>query len=294
MITVHKLKKSYGDRVAVNGIDFDIQRGETYGFLGPNGAGKTTTISMLVGLIAPDSGSIRVAGGDPFQLKTRIKLGVAPQSLSLYDNLSGTDNLRFFGSLYQLSGNHLRHRTDWALKLAGLTDRAKDKVATYSGGMKRRLNIAVALLHDPEVLLLDEPTVGVDPQSRNHILETIGELSRQGLTIIYTTHYMEEAERLCHRIAIMDYGTILANETKDQLLAKYGGDATVKALIAANPLGLELPGQITNGHVEFRSARPVDELSALHQQGVEFSEVHIAKPNLENVFLNLTGRTLRD
>jgi ABC-2 type transport system ATP-binding protein len=223
-----------------------------------------------------------------------MRIGVAPQSLSLYDNLSGLDNLRFFGSLYQLKGNQLKQRTGWALELAGLSDRATDKVATYSGGMKRRLNIAVALLHNPEVLLLDEPTVGVDPQSRNHILESISRLGAEGLTIIYTTHYMEEADRLCQRIAIMDQGRILANESKEQLLRQHGGDAKVRIAVSANPQSVHLPGKTEGSYVEFRSARPFDDLAALHKQGVEFSEVHIAKPDLENVFLNLTGRTLRD
>lgn len=275
-------------------VDFEINRGETFGFLGPNGAGKTTTISMLVGLLTPDSGSIEVAGGNPQSHDARKRIGVAPQALSLYDNLSAADNLRFFGSLYQLAGTRLTERTKWALELAGLTDRAKDKVATFSGGMKRRLNIAVALLHDPEVLLLDEPTVGVDPQSRNHILETVSRLATAGLTIIFTTHYMEEADRLCERIAIMDQGKILANEAKDRLLQQHGGDAKVRILVSANPNAAKLPGNAGGSVVEFRSARPFDDLSALHRQGVEFAEVHIGKPDLENVFLNLTGRKLRD
>ncbi len=294
MIKVERLKKSFGDRVAVNEVSFEVNRGDTFGFLGPNGAGKTTTISMLVGLLSPDSGSIQVAGGDPQGHAARMRIGVAPQALSLYDNLSGLDNLRFFGSLYQMEGARLKQRAAWALELAGLADRAKDKVGTYSGGMKRRLNIAVALLHAPEVLLLDEPTVGVDPQSRNHILETISRLASEGLTIIYTTHYMEEAERLCQRIAIMDQGKILANESKEQLLLQHGGDAKVKIVVAANPKSAALPGNSNGSTTEFRSARPFDDLSQLHQQGVEFSEVHIGKPDLENVFLNLTGRKLRD
>jgi ABC-2 type transport system ATP-binding protein len=294
LIRVQQLKKRYGERTAVDNIAFEVSRGQTFGFLGPNGAGKTTTISMLVGLLAPDEGQIEIAGGDPSSLDTRMRLGVAPQALSLYDNLSGEENLRFFGSLYRLTGSRLRERVAWALGLAGLTDRAKDKVAAYSGGMQRRLNIAVAMLHDPQVLLLDEPTVGVDPQSRNHILETISGLARNGLTIIYTTHYMEEAERLCQQIAIMDQGRILANESKDQLLNRYGGDAKVKVVLAGSPIGVQLPADPQNGVLEFRSSKSFDDLSELRQQGVEFSEVHIGKPDLENVFLNLTGRSLRD
>jgi ABC-2 type transport system ATP-binding protein len=294
LIRVRQLKKSFGDRVAVDSVDFEINRGETFGFLGPNGAGKTTTIGMLVGLLTPDSGSIEVAGGNPQSQAARMRIGVAPQTLSLYENLSATDNLRFFGSLYRLAGARLTERTKWALELSGLTDRARDKVATFSGGMKRRLNIAVALLHQPEVLLLDEPTVGVDPQSRNHILETVSRLAVAGLTIIFTTHYMEEADRLCQRIAIMDHGKILANETKDQLMQQHGGDAKVRIVVSGNPNAAQLPGGSNGSVIEFRSARPFDELAALHRQGVEFSEVHIGKPNLENVFLNLTGRKLRD
>jgi ABC-2 type transport system ATP-binding protein len=294
LIKVQHLKKRFAERTAVDDIAFEVGKGQTFGFLGPNGAGKTTTISMLVGLLNPDDGQIEIAGGDPSSVDTRMRLGVAPQALSLYDNLSGAENLRFFGSLYRLTGSRLRERVVWALELAGLTDRANDKVAAYSGGMKRRLNIAVAMLHDPQVLMLDEPTVGVDPQSRNHILETISSLAKEGLTIIYTTHYMEEAERLCQQIAIMDHGKILANESKDQLLKQYGGDAKVKVVLAGSPTDVKLPAHPENGVLEFRTARPFEDLSELHRQGVEFSEVHIGKPDLENVFLNLTGRSLRD
>lgn len=294
MINVQGLKKRFGERTAVDNISFEIEKGQTFGFLGPNGAGKTTTISMLVGLLAPDNGQIEIAGGNPSLPETRMRIGVAPQALSLYDNLSGEENLRFFGSLYRLSGARLRERVAWALELAGLTDRSRDHVAAYSGGMKRRLNIAVAMLHDPQVLLLDEPTVGVDPQSRNHILETISALAKNGLTIIYTTHYMEEVERLCQQIAIMDRGKILANESKDKLLSRFGGDAKVRIVLANSPENVTLPAPPTDGVLEFRTSRPFDELSELHHQGVEFSEVHIGKPDLENVFLNLTGRSLRD
>jgi ABC-2 type transport system ATP-binding protein len=294
LIKVQQLKKRFGERLAVDNVEFQIEKGETFGFLGPNGAGKTTTIGMLVGILAPDEGHIEIAGGNPSTRQIRMRIGFAPQSLSLYDHLTAEENLRFFGSLYQLSGRTLRERVARALELAGLTDRSKDKVQTYSGGMKRRLNIAVAVLHEPQVLMLDEPTVGVDPQSRNHILETIGKLAAEGLTIVYTTHYMEEVEKLCRRIAIMDHGRILANETKEQLLARFGGEAKVRLELSNCPPTAQLPAIPRDGLLEFRSARPFDDLAELHRQGVEFSEIHIGKPDLESVFLNLTGRTLRD
>ncbi len=278
----------------MDSVSFSIERGETFGLLGPNGAGKSTTIGMLVGLIKPDSGQVFVAGENPVQLAVRNRIGIAPQSLSLYDNLSAQENLRFFGSVYGLHGIRLNERVAWALDFSGLTDRAKDRVNTFSGGMKRRLNIAVGLIHEPEILLLDEPTVGVDPQSRNHILECISQLAKSGLAIIYTTHYMEEAEKLCDRVAIIDHGRILANETVDEMLRKFGGKAIVTADVVENPNQISLPGVPTSGSLEFKSDRAIDELAALQSQGVRFGQVKIDKPNLEGVFLSLTGRSLRD
>ncbi len=294
MIQVESLRKTFGDRTVVDGISFEIPRGQAFGLLGPNGAGKTTTINMLVGLTQPDSGSVTIAGDAPARKMSRQKIGVAPQALSLYDELSGKENLAFFGTLYSLSGKHLADRIDWALDLAGLQDRQHDRVAKYSGGMKRRLNIAVALIHDPQVLLLDEPTVGVDPQSRNHILDCIRRLSNAGLTILYTTHYMEEVERLCERVGIMDHGKLLAIDSVERLVGAQDAKSQVALRIKHLPDGVALPGTVVEGQLRFESNSPLDAVERLQKQGVEFSEITVTQPNLESVFLSLTGRSLRD
>ncbi len=219
----------YGDITAVDGISFEVARGETFGLLGPNGAGKTTTINMIVGALHPDSGSVVVDGElDPTRPSARLKIGTAPQSLALYGDLTAEENLTFFGTLYGLGGARLRGRVEWALEFSGLAARRRHRVGTYSGGMQRRLNLVCGLLHDPPVILLDEPTVGVDPQSRNLIFESIEALRKQGRTILYTTHYMEEAERLCDRVAIMDRGKILALDRVEALLLRYGGEPVTK------------------------------------------------------------------
>ncbi len=228
-IAVRDLRKSYGDITAVDGISFEVARGETFGLLGPNGAGKTTTIHMIVGALRPDAGSIAVDGeADPTRPAARLKIGTAPQSLALYGDLTGEENLAFFGTLYGLSGPRLRERVGWALEFSGLGGRRRQRSSAYSGGMQRRLNLVCGLLHDPPVILLDEPTVGVDPQSRNQIFESIEALRKQGRTILYTTHYMEEAERLCDRVAIMDRGRILALDTVDALREKHGGEPVTR------------------------------------------------------------------
>lgn len=294
MISVDSVKKSFGELRAVDGLTFEIAKGEAFGLLGPNGAGKTTTISMLVGLLTPDEGCVRVNEEDPANPQTRQKIGVAPQALSLYEELSGRENLEFFGSLYGLSGAELSHRVHWALDFAGLQDRAKDRVAKYSGGMKRRINIAVALIQDPEVLLLDEPTVGVDPQSRNHIFESIERLKDEGLTIIYTTHYMEEAQRLCDRVAIVDQGRLMALDSVPDLLKKHGGASQVQADLESVPESVQLPGQLEGQSIRFESDQPFEQIAELTSQGVKFQTLNVARPNLESVFLHLTGRSLRD
>ena len=223
-ITVRNLQKTYGSHPAVNGITFSIARGEIFGLLGPNGAGKTTTISMLSGLLEPSGGSVMVDGMDLAQNLARMKakIGLVPQDLALYPTLSARDNLTFFAQIYGLRGKHLRQRVDAVLEMVQLADRADDPVDTYSGGMKRRINLAAGLLHQPDILFLDEPTVGVDPQSRNAIFESIQALNRGGLTILYTTHYMEEAQRLCHRVAIIDRGQIVALDTPANLIRQVG------------------------------------------------------------------------
>ena len=223
MLLIEQLSKRYGDRLAVNGISFAIAAGETVGLLGPNGAGKTTAIAMISGVVRPDGGHVILGGvrvtQDANELKRRV--GLVPQDLALYDELSAWANLQLFGGLYGLRGEQLQKRAVDALALVGLADRSNERVKTFSGGMKRRLNIAGALLHDPDLILLDEPTVGVDPQSRNAIFDNLEALKRRGKTLLYTTHYMEEAERLCDRVLILDHGQILANDSVANLLRQY-------------------------------------------------------------------------
>ena len=299
MISVEGLTKRFGDLTAVDDLSFDLGAeaggaGGTFGLLGPNGAGKTTTIQMMTGTVRPDAGRVLLDGED-LSIGARRRIGVAPQSLALYETMSAEANLRFFGSLYALSGGALRERVRWALDLAGLTDRRHDRVATFSGGMKRRLNLACAMVHDPPVVFLDEPTVGVDPQSRNHIFDAIERLSAEGRTILYTTHYMEEAERLCDRVAIMDHGKILALDSVDGLIARYGGDSVVRAELAeAAPAGVDLPGTLDGLSLRVESARPQDVLGGLASSGVRLESLVLERPDLERVFLSLTGRTLRD
>ncbi|MGH7617186.1 MAG: ABC transporter ATP-binding protein [Gemmatimonadaceae bacterium] len=215
MLQVSRLRKSYGTLLAVDGVSFNVEGGTLLGLLGPNGAGKTTTLSMIAGLVAPDAGSVDIDGrelaGDTDPAKRRF--GLVPQDLALYDELSARDNLRFFGALYDLTGRELDAAIVRALETVGLADRASDKVKTYSGGMKRRLNLAIGLLHDPDILLLDEPTVGVDPQSRNAIFGNLEQLKAQGKALLYTTHYMEEVERLADRVVVIDHGRVIANDT---------------------------------------------------------------------------------
>jgi len=257
---------------------------------------------MLVGLLRPDSGTVLVgdqsnpsAGfGDPAKQAVRNLIGVAPQSLSLYDTLTAKENLEFFGRLYGLSGAYLNERVDWALDFAELIDRQKGRVGTFSGGMKRRMNIAVALIHKPKVLLLDEPTVGVDPQSRNHIFESIQRLQKDGMTILYTTHYMEEAQRLCDRVAIVDHGKLLALDSVANLVQAHGGRSVVTGELSHQPNGVELPGQIDGVAMRFESDRPLEQVAELSGKGVQFQTLSIAQPDLESVFLSLTGRSLRD
>jgi ABC-2 type transport system ATP-binding protein len=221
-------------------------------------------------------------------------LGVAPQVEALYDELSAAENLSFFGKLYGLAGVRLKERVSWCVDLAGLTACAGDRVKTYSGGMKRRLNLACALVHDPPVLLLDEPTAGVDPQSRNHLLDTIEGFARAGRTILYTTHYMEEAERLCDRVAIMDQGKILALDTVNELLRKHGGPSMLEAELARIPDGVSLPAPLEGNMLRFASDQPFEDANRLRNAGVQFVRFHVDRPSLESVFLNLTGRRLRD
>ena len=280
MLTFVDVRKSFGKTVAVDGLSLSVRAGEVLGLLGPNGAGKSTSVSLAVGLLAPDAGRVTVGAGSPEDPSVRQRIGVAPQGLAIYELLSGAENLRFFGQVYGLSGAQLDARVAWCLDFVGLTDRQDDRAGTYSGGMKRRLNLAAALVHDPELLLLDEPTVGVDPQSRNSIFESIEALHREGRTVIYTTHYMEEAARLCDRIAIIDAGTLLALGTLDELLAAHGGPPT----LVVRTGGEERRLQTTD---------PLRELNALAATAA-IDAFQLERPTLEQVFLRLTGRSLRD
>jgi ABC-2 type transport system ATP-binding protein len=280
MLRLESVRKQYGSLVAVADLSLTLARGEVLGLLGPNGAGKSTTVSLAVGLLVPDSGRVLVDGRDPRDAEVRRRLGAAPQALALYDMLSGLENLQFFATMYGLSGARLAERVAWALDFVGLTDRAKDRVAGYSGGMKRRLNLAAALMHDPELVLLDEPTVGVDPQSRNQIFENILALKRLGRTVIYTTHYMEEAERLCDRIAVLDRGALLAQGTVSELLRAHGAKPTLIV-------------QTASGEHRSETADPLGELNRLAASSSVVS-FHMERATLEQVFLHLTGRSLRD
>jgi ABC-2 type transport system ATP-binding protein len=310
MFEIKALEKHFGTLKAVDGVSFSARPGEILGLLGPNGAGKTTTVSMISGLLAPDRGEILIDGrplaGDEDLLKQRI--GLVPQDLALIEELSAHDNLAFFGALYGLKGTALRTAETQALDLVGLTDRAGDRVATFSGGMKRRLNLAAALLHDPDILLLDEPTVGVDPQSRNAIFDNLEALKSQGRTIIYTTHYMEEVERLCERVIIMDHGRVLADESlvnltrtgivKPRLCIDLGAGGDGQWLDELRALdgvaSAELEGtHLTLGLADLAADTP-GILGWLSSRGNTVHGFTSERPSLESVFLTLTGRSLRE
>ncbi|MHC4627402.1 MAG: ABC transporter ATP-binding protein [Planctomycetota bacterium] len=280
MIRIVDFRKSFGSVVAVDGLSMTVQKGELFGLLGPNGAGKTTTVRGICGLLKANAGSVHIEDKPPTDLSVRKKIGLAPQDLSLYMDLSAEENLVFLGKLYGLSGSYLRQRTDWCLDFAGLQPRRRHRVKTYSGGMKRRLNLAAALIHDPPILVLDEPTVGVDTQSRNSILERIVELREQGRTILYTTHYMEEAQRLCDRVGIVDHGKLLALDTVAGLIKTYGGKAVVV---------LEKDGD----QEQLATDDPLEILSQFDWEDPP-ERLRIEPASLESVFLNLTGRQLRD
>ncbi len=303
------LTRRYGDRTVVDGVSFTIAAGETYGLLGPNGAGKTTTINMVCGLVTPDSGTVHILGEDTARAGVAIRghLGLVPQDIALYPDLSARENLEFFGRLQGLAGAGLRRAVDNVLEVVGLGDRAGDRIEHYSGGMKRRANIAVGLLHEPELLILDEPTVGVDPQSRNAILEAIETLGGAGLSVLYTTHYMEEAERLCDRVGIIDEGVLVAEGTRAELIERVGVHTHVRVQSPGNlatlaeacrrlPDVLEVssaPGAVdllvSDGH---RVLAPVVE--AAEAAGVAVGGIDLVEPTLETVFLQLTGKALRD
>ncbi|MFH1969838.1 MAG: ATP-binding cassette domain-containing protein [Verrucomicrobiota bacterium] len=311
IVEANELVKQYrgSPEPAVRGVSFAIQQGEIFGFLGPNGAGKTTTISMLSCLLKPTGGSATVAGFDIIRQSAEVKrrIGLVPQDLALYPTLSARDNLSFFGRIYRLKGSDLRQRVDDALKMVGLSDRAGDAIETFSGGMKRRVNIAAGLLHRPEVLFLDEPTVGVDPQSRNFIFDNVESLNQDGLTVLYTTHYMEEAQRLCDRVAIIDQGRIIALDTPKALINSLGGGIIHLGVPPETPDSLiaqveRMPDVQSATHKDGKL-----EITAQHAQGaligvievfneadVSITSLEILEPNLETVFLRLTGKRLRN
>lgn len=291
MLIVRDIEKSYGDLRAVEGVSFELRTGEAFGLLGPNGAGKSTTIGVIVGAIAPDGGTVEFDGASGADIRRNI--GLAPQSLSLYEPFSAEENLRFFGRLYGLSGSRLKDRVEWSLELSGLKDRRRGRVSTFSGGMKRRLNIAVAMVHDPALVILDEPTVGVDPQSRNHIFEAIEKLKGEGRTVLYTTHYMEEAQRLCDRVAIMDRGKILAMDTVEGLIDAHGGASRIR-LTSQDGAPVEGFEREADGAYVKLTGAPMDELSRVVESGASIGTLTVRRPDLESVFLSLTGRTLRD
>lgn len=312
LLRVQELRKSYPNGYqAVKGLDFEIRRGEIFGFLGPNGAGKTTTISMLSGLQPPTSGQIIFDGLDATSKRhlaqVKSQIGLVPQELALYPTLSAYDNLTFFGRIYRLRGKTLKRRVQKTLEMVGLADRAHDAVQTFSGGMKRRINIAAALLHEPQILFLDEPTVGVDPQSRNAIFEGIEQLNRDGMTILYTTHYMEEAQRLCDRVAIVDKGQIVACDTTTALIRSIGegviqlgmNDEQAAALAAqANQLAAIKEMVYENGVLLVEVHQIQQALMSLLERSsrlqIPMTSLKILEPNLETVFLRLTGKSLRD
>lgn len=308
-VQVQDLRKNYGEVQAVQGMSFDVPQGEIFGLLGPNGAGKSTTISMISGLVKPTAGDVLVMGHsilrEPLQAKST--LGVVPQDIALYEDLSARENLMFWGTMYNLFGQALSKRVDEVLHIIGLTERQKHKVGTFSGGMKRRVNIGVALLHKPAILIMDEPTVGIDPQSRRHILDSVKELNRAGMTVLYTTHYMEEVEEIAHHIAIVDKGRVVAYGTRAELVKLVGGQARIDLKVVGDADRLAQPCRALGGVatvlvengvlsllVQDSNAVLPHVFELAGQVGARIASVEIQEPNLEAVFLHLTGRTLRD
>ena len=311
ILEVRGLSKNYGDFAAIKGVTFDIREGEIFGLLGPNGAGKTTTISMLSTLYAPTAGEATIDGHSVTRdsMAVRKLIGVVPQDLALYEDLTAQENLVFWGQMYSLSGKQLLARVGEVLQQIGLSDKAKNRVKTYSGGMKRRVNIGIGLLHKPRLLFMDEPTVGIDPQSRRAILDAVKDLNRQGMTVLYTTHYMEEAEELSDRVGIIDHGELIALGTQKELTRQVGESETLVLHIGENddPEALaraihSVPGVVqaeaTDHEVSIVCPEAEDVLAGVvtraNERGIKIRSIDIREPNLEAVFLHLTGRALRD
>lgn len=310
IIEVSELVKKYNNLDVLKGVNLSIREGEIFGLLGPNGAGKSTLMNAILGLIRFNSGSVKILGRDFSTHASEIKrmIGYVPQDIAVFETLNGLDNVTYWGRLYGLRGNELAQRVKKALEFTGLWDRRKSKVNTYSGGMKRRLNIACAIVHKPGVLFMDEPTVGVDPQSRNHILESIRLMNQEGTTVIYTTHYMEEIEAICDRVAIMDFGKVIAFGTIDELIADHIHEQCLRLEFATNTAesvkAIEsfdgvLSLSINEENLEIKIDKENDAclsriLEQLIKQELNIKYVTVEKPNLETVFLQLTGKNLRD
>jgi ABC-2 type transport system ATP-binding protein len=311
MLVVSDIKKSFDQKEVVRGVSFSVEKGESFGLLGPNGAGKSTTISMICGLLTYDAGSVMVDGISVKKkpLDVKKKIGVVPQEISLYPTMSAKENLLFWGKMYGLSGKLAKKRVDEVLEYVGLRDRANDKIETFSGGMKRRINIGASLMHEPKLLIMDEPTVGIDPQSRNHILETVKRLNQNGMTVIYTSHYMEEVEFLCNRIGIVDQGKMIALGTKGDLVNRLAGGTVIKLSVAS--LKDEFTASLRKVTNVERVIPDIENNSVdifVHHHQLAFSDIiacamenrvqvlsfEVQEPNLESLFLSLTGRTLRD
>lgn len=308
-ILVDELSKDFDEIQAVRGISFEVERGEIFSLLGPNGAGKSTTISMLSCLLRPTSGDAQVLGNSILDESNRVKesIGVVPQEIALYPDLSALENLIFWGKMYGLRGEELRSRAAAVLEVIGLEEHQKRRVDKYSGGMKRRLNIGIAMLHEPEVIIMDEPTVGIDPQSRRNILDSVLSMNKDGMTVLYTTHYMEEAQELSDHIAIMDNGEIIAMGTHDELVKLVGEQDRIDLSMTSSPPKLlekwrEIEGVNMVKSEDGQLSLLVDDSNVLLpklfeiavEEGARVSSVDIQEPNLETVFLHLTGRALRD
>lgn len=318
LLEVSHLRKTFNENfVAVDDLSFQVEAGEIFGLVGPNGAGKTTTMTMLAGLLKPDSGSIALDGQpyDPTQHEQRAKFGIVPQNLAIYPDLTAEENLRFFGGIYGLRGAQLTGRVTSTLAITGLTDRAHDLVRTFSGGMKRRLNFGVALLHQPKLVILDEPTVGVDPQSRSHLLEAAQQLSREGVSILYASHYMEEIETICHRVAIVDHGRLLECGTLPELLSSVQPEMQLHITQSSSALVEQLKHnfavdqpdvdelvvtlQLERRTENASTATSLDDqlrtvMSIIQQHGARLISIESEEHNLERLFLKLTGNRLRD
>jgi len=280
MVKLENVTKRFGSKLVVDNFSLEIRQGELFGLLGPNGAGKTTTINMIIGALSPEHGSITIKGGAPGEQAIKRLLGIVPQTLAVYETLTAQENLEFFGRLYGLAGKDLNDRIQHVFDIVNLGERRKDRVSKYSGGMKRRLNIAAALLHSPSILILDEPTIGVDPQSRNAIFESLKQLKNDGCTIILTSHHLEEAQKLCDRAGIMDEGKLVAEDTVEKLISDFGG----KSILTV---------ETSKGKTKIETDQPVKEIIRIDAEDKILS-FQMESPSLEKAFLNITGKHLRD